>query len=183
MLQTNHSGEQLSVGVGAGPSFARQVHALVMQRLRQADPRVDISRFRRCHEGDVVADLAVVRIAVRSFCRCSDAFYIGACVKEPAGRFYNVGAERAGPGQSVKHCIRFEKMCVMLVGTGAQIADRETAAIQMYRGTAASHPDGRIRNETDAAIGYSRDAGRVYLYLCYGPAGREYRARMGDFMS
>ena len=71
----------------------------------------------------------------------------------------------------------------MLVGTGAQIADRETAAIQMYRGPAAAHPDGGNRNETDAAIGYSRDARRGYLYLCYGPAEREYRVRMGAFMS
>ena len=177
---TNHSGEELSVGVGAGLPLAQKLHALVMQSLPQADPRVDCSRFRRCREGDVEADLVVVRIAVSSLCRYSDAFYIGACVREPADRFYNVGADRAGPGQSVRHCLRFQNMCVMLVGTGAQIADRETAAIQMYRG---SHPDDRIRNETDAAIGYSRDARRGYLYLCYGPAEREYRVRMGAFMS
>ena len=70
-------------------------------------------------------------------------------------------------------------MCVMFVGTGAQIADRETAAIQMYRG---SHPDDRIRNETGAATGYSREARRGHLYLCYGPAEREYRVCMGAFM-
>ena len=98
------------MGVGAGLPLAQQLHALVMQSLPQADPRVDCSRFRRCREGDVEADLVVVRIAVSSLCRYSDAFYIGACVREPADRFYNVGADRAGPGQSVRHCLRFQNM-------------------------------------------------------------------------
>ena len=74
-------------------------------------------------------------------------------------------------------------MCVLFVGAGAQIGDRETAAIRMYRGQGAPHQDDRIRNLTDAATGYSPESRRVFLYLCYGSAERERRARSGEFMS
>ena len=74
-------------------------------------------------------------------------------------------------------------MCVLLVGTGAQIGDRETAAIRLYRGLGAPLRDARIRNETDVASGYSRDRRVAYLYLCYGSAERADSARLGGFMS
>ena len=96
--------------------------------------------------------------------------------------FDDVGDERAGPEQSVRHCDRFDYMCVLYVGSGAQIGDRETAAIRMYS-VGGPYPDVRIRNLTDAASGFARERGRVYLYLCYGSAAREYRARTGVFMS
>ena len=79
--------------------------------------------------------------------------------------------------------MRVDSMCVLFVGTGAQIGDMETAAIRMYRGQGAPHQDDRIRNETDAATGYSPERTRVYLYLCYGSAEHERRSRSGVFMS
>ena len=181
--RTNDDGVEARVAAPGLP-LAAEFHDLYMRDLEQAraDQRVDRSRFRRCHGGDVESDLGLVSLAVSSLCRDSDAFYIGACVREPEDRFYNVGDERAGPEQSVAHHVRFERMCVLMVGSGAQIGDRETAAIRMYS-VGGPYPDVRIRNLTDAASGFARERARVYLYLCYGSAEREYRARTGVFMS
>ena len=180
--RTNDDGVEARVAAPGLP-LAAMYHDLYMRDMEaRADQRVDRSRFRRCHGGDVESDLGLVSLAVSSLCRDSDAFYIGACVREPEDRFYDVGDERAGPEQSVAHHVRFERMCVLMVGSCAQIGDRETAAIRMYS-VGGPYPDARIRNLTDAASGFARERGRAYLYLCYGSAEREYRARTGVFMS
>ena len=180
--RTNDDGVEARVAAPGLP-LAAEFHDLYMRDMEaRADQRVDRSRFQRCHGGDVEGDLGLVSLAVSSLCRDSDAFYIGACVRDPEDRFYDVGDERAGPEQSVAHHVRFERMCVLMVGSTAQIGDRETAAIRMYS-AGGPYPDDRIRNLTDAASGFSRERGRAYLYLCYGSAAREYRARTGVFMS
>ena len=97
-------------------------------------------------------------------------------MREPADRFYNVGSDRPGPGESVAHHVRYAMMLVMLEGHAADIAERETCAIRLYLGHGAPFRDSRIRNLSDAATGYSRDHEHAYLYLCYGPAERADRA-------
>ena len=181
MPLTNDHGVVASVAAPGMP-LAQELHALLMQAPR-ADQRVDRSRFRRCDGDNVDTDLGLVRIAVSSLCPQDGAFYIGGCAREPEDRFYNVGSDRAGPGQSAKHCVRFDHKCVLYVGTGAQIADRETAAIRLYSGPGAPLRDARIRNVTDVASGYSRDRRTAYLYLCYRSAERADSARLGGFMS
>ena len=163
---TDNDGDNLGVHhTPLGLPMMEEIHAYFKLSIsHDRNPFVDRSRFRRCGANDVEFDLRYVSIAVNSFVQKGYAFYIGATTREPEERWYGVGSERAGPGQSVKHCEHWLKMCVMLVGTGAQIADRETAAIRMYS------QDRRIRNRTDAAVGYNHQARRAFLYLCYGSA-------------
>ena len=93
-----------------------------------------------------------------------------------------MGTDRAGPGESVAHHVRWDNMCVLMAGSGAQIADRETAAIRLFLGERAPHADRRIRNVSDVAGGYSPLQSRAFLYLCYGSAERADRAHHGRLM-
>ena len=175
---TDKDGDNLGVHhTPLGLPMMEEIHAYFMLSIQQdRHPAVDRSRFRRCRANDIEFDLRYVSIAVTSFVQKGYAFYIGATTREPEERWYGVGSDRAGPGQSVKHCERWLKMCVVLVGTSAQIADRETAAIRMYS------QDRRIRNRTDAAVGYNHQARRAFLYLCYGSAAHADKAQFGGVM-
>ena len=149
--------------------FGQAFSALL--RARGGDPRVDCLRTRQLRPGDIAGDLQIVQVAVRSLPqRPLQAFYIGATVREPADRFYNVGSDRPGPGVSVAHHVRYAMMLVMLEGLAADIAERETGAIRLYLGDGAPFRDSRIRNLSDDATGYSRDTEHAFLYLCYRPA-------------
>ena len=116
---------------------------------------------------------------MRSLCRTSDAFYIRAYVRDPEARFFDLSTDRAGLGVSVAHCVRWDHMCVLMAGTGAQIAVRQTAAIRLFLGERAPFAERRIRNVSDAAGGYYPAQTQVFLFLCYGSAER---ARYGRLM-
>ena len=145
-------------------------------------PRVDCSRIQRCSH-DIEGDLGYVRLAVSSLCPLpSDAFYIGACVREPGDRFWCVGSEREGPGDSVAHSSRWDWLGVLMTAPAAHIADRERAGIELYLGPSAPLADRPIRNVDSAPSGYSRSGERAFLYLCHGSAARADNASLGGLV-
>ena len=160
-----------AASAGGAFSFAHEMASAFLQATG-GRPRVDCSRIQRCSH-DIEGDLGYVRLAVSSLCPLpSDAFYIGATVREPGDRFFNVGSEREGPGDSVAHYIRWEWMDVLLMGPATHIADREKAGIELFLGPSAPYADRRIRNVDSAATGYSRSGDPAFLYLCHGSAAQ-----------